>query len=70
MTRQPAVLEIAIKHPQKADVSVGMCPPTLRHALKSWFENSNNLSNALTNLSQKALVFFRKALKEVGWSLN
>ena len=59
------ILEIAATHPQEADVWVGMWPPSLRRALKSRFEKSSNYANTLTNLIEKRLVFFTKALKEV-----
>ena len=46
-----------------------MWPPTLIQTLKSRFEISSNCSNALTILSDKRLVFPRKALKEVSKTL-
>ena len=58
-----------ITHPQGADVLVGMCPPTLGQKQKSRFENSSNYSNALTNMSEKRIVFLRIALKEVSKTL-
>ena len=54
------ILDIAATHPQGADVWVGMWPPPLRQTLKSRYDNSSNYTNALTNLSEKRLVFFRK----------
>ena len=58
------VSDIAVKHPDRADVWVRMCSSSLRQILKSRFENSYNHANALTFLSEKRLVFFRKARKE------
>ena len=52
------ILVIAVTHPQGAGVWVGIW------TLKSRFENSCNYSNVLTNVSKKALVFFRKALNK------
>ena len=37
--------------------------------LKSPYENSSNYANALTNMSENRLVFFRKALKKVSKTL-
>ena len=59
------ILDITVTHPQGADVWVGMLPQSLRQLLKTRFENSSNYANALTNLTEKRLIFFRKALKEV-----
>ena len=58
-------VDIAAIHIQGADAWVGMWPPSLRQTQKSRFENNNSYANALTNLSEKSLVFYRKALKEV-----
>ena len=58
------ILEIAAIHPQGSDVWVEMWPPSLRQTLKSGYEISSNYANELINLSEKRLVFFRKALKE------
>ena len=48
--------DIAVKHPQGEDVWVGMYPPTLRQIIKSRFENSSIYSNAITDLSEKAMI--------------
>ena len=54
-------LNIAVINPQGADVWVGMWTLMLTR-----FENNNSTyTNALTNLSEKVLVFYRKALKEL-----
>ena len=63
------ILGIAVPHPQGMDVWVGMWPPSLKQTLKSRFENSTNCPNSVTNLTEKLLVFFRKALKEVSTTL-
>ena len=64
------VLDTAIKHPQGADVWVGMWPPTLRQTLKHRFERSNPLYiNAHTNISERALGYCRKSLKDVSKTL-
>ena len=54
---------------QGAGVWVGMWPPSLRQTLKSLFENIKNYANALTNETEKKLILFRKALKEVSKAL-
>ena len=55
--------------PQGVDIWVGMCPPSLIQTLKSRFKNCSNYSNTPTDLSEKRLVFFRKALKKVSKAL-
>ena len=56
--------DIAVTHPQGADVWVGMWTLTLRQLFKTHFENIiSTYINALTNLFHKALVFYRKSLK-------
>ena len=57
------LLDLAVKHPQGADVWVGFRPCTLTQILKSRFKSSSNYSSGLMTLSENALVFFRKALK-------
>ena len=50
------VLDMAVKHPQGADVWVGIWPPTLRQTQKHRFERSNPTNNnTLTNISERAL---------------
>ena len=56
------VLDIAVTQPQGEDDWVGIGPPSIRQILKSRFENSSNYANALTNLLEKRLVFFRGGL--------
>ena len=63
------ILDIAATHPQGADIWVGMWPPSLRQVLKLRFESSSNYANTLTNMSEKTLVFLRKALKDVSKTL-
>ena len=63
------LLDIAVNHLQGADVWVEMWPPSLRQILKSRYENSSKYTNALTNLSVKRLIHFRKALKDVSKTL-
>ena len=44
----------------------GNVAPTLRQLLMTRFNNSNSTNiNALTNLSEKALVFYRKTRKDL-----
>ena len=58
-------LDIAVTHSQGADVWVRMWTPMIRQLLKARLENSSsNSTNALTNLFEKALVFYRRALKD------
>ena len=55
-------LDIAVTHPQGADVWVGLWPPQLRQLLKTRFKCSNSTyNNALSNLSDITLTFYRKA---------
>ena len=63
------ILDITVTHLQGADIWVGMWPPSFRQILKSRFGNSSNYLNALTNLSEKRLIFLRKAAKEVSKTL-
>ena len=45
-------------------------PPHLTQLLKARFESSNSTySNALSNLSEKTLTFYRKALKDLSMTL-
>ena len=47
-----------------------MRPPPLRQLFKTRFENSNSTyTNALSNLSEKQLTFYRKALKDISKTL-
>ena len=62
------ILDIAVTHPQGADAWKEIWPSTLQ-LVKSRFENSCNYSNALANLSDKALVFFKKIKKKISESL-
>ena len=63
-------LDIAVTHPQGADIWVGMWPPHLRQTLKTRFESSNSTyANALTHLTEQQLTFYRKALKDLSKTL-
>ena len=62
--------DIAVTHPQGEDVWVRMWPPHLRELLKTRFKNSNRTyANALTNISEKQLTFYRKAPKNLSKTL-
>ena len=63
------IIDIAVTHPQRADVWGGIWSPSLRQTLKSRFEDSSDYANALTNLLEKELVFFRKVFKKVSKTL-
>ena len=60
------VLDIAVKHPQGADVWVGMWSPTLWQTLKHKFERSDpTYINALTNISERVQRYYRNHLKKL-----
>ena len=56
-------------HPPAGSGCMGRDVDTVPQTLKSRFENSSNYANTLTNLTEKRLVFLRKALKEVSKTL-
>ena len=61
-----AALDITVTHPKGGDVWVGMWSLHLKQLLKIRFESSNcTYNNAFSNLTEKKLTFYRKALKEL-----
>ena len=64
-------LDIAVTHPQGLDIWVGMWTPMLSQLLETRFEISySTYANALTNLSEKALIFYRKAINKLSKALG
>ena len=63
-------LDIEVTHPQEADVWMRMQPSLLIQLLKARLERNNSpYAYAFRNLSEMALTFYRKALKDLLKSL-
>ena len=59
------MLGIAVRHPQVADVWLGMCPLMLRQAVKRNLKAAISHTAMHSQTYQKTPVYYRKAPKEV-----
>ena len=69
-TWMEVTLDIAVTHHQRVAVWVGMWSPHLIQLLETRFKSSSSTyNNALSNLTEKQLTFYRKALKDLSKTL-